>query len=148
MRHLVFSLTLLAGPLAVPATAQEAPFPQVVGTWTGSYPVAFPASNQKFPDQSAMMQMELEIYRQEDNLLWAYNRWKPVDDGAWHEEAMTGTFDLHQTTAVTFVESAEAPTKWASTGFFKGTVQDDTLFLTYHGIGSGATFSVALTHQD
>ena len=127
-----------------PALGQSDVFPDVTGVWAGEYPVAFAQSNPQHPDGLETIEMQLDVYRQEENLFWAHNRWRPVGTTEWVSEEATGTFRLDDPTALFVVESAPTPSEWSSTGFFVGTATGDTITLTYVGVGTGTSFSVEL----
>lgn len=131
------------------ALAQSEKAPNIVGVWEGEYPVAFARSNSQYADKKATMEMQLEVYRQEDHLFWAHNRWRPVGAAEWHSEEATGTFRLDDPTAFFIAENAPIPTDWATSGFFTGRIVDldGAMMLTYVGISKGTTFSVALKRQ-
>ena len=126
------------------ALGQSDGFPDVTGVWAGEYPVAFAESNAQHPNGMETIEMQLDVYRQEENLFWAHNRWRPVGTAEWISEEATGTFRLDEPTALFIAESAPTPSDWASTGFFVGTATDDTITLTYVGVGTGTSFSVEL----
>ena len=119
-------------------------FPDVTGVWEGEYSVAFAQSNPHHPDGMETIEMQLDVYRQEENLFWAHNRWRPVGTAEWIREEATGTFRLDDPTAFFVVENAPTPNDWASTGFFVGAITEDAITLTYVGVGSGTSFSVEL----
>ncbi|MEM8582280.1 MAG: hypothetical protein AAGF50_13880, partial [Pseudomonadota bacterium] len=79
--------------LAVPA-AQADQFPDIRGVWTGSYKVAFPAGHPTLADTAVDTVMELEVYKQDGNLIWIANRWRRTTSDAWIVEYGTGAFDL------------------------------------------------------
>ena len=142
-----FCLTLLALcvlGLSSESLGQSSPYPDVTGVWAGEYPVAFAQSNAQHPNGMEIVEMELDVYRQEENLFWAHNRWRPAGAAEWISEEATGTFRLDEPTALFVVENAPTPSDWASTGFFVGTAMGDTITLTYVGVGTGTSFSVEL----
>ena len=141
------ALAGVVGLSGSPASAQTGDFPDIVGIWTGVYEAAFAKSHSTYPDRSGTMEMELDVYQQEANLVWAHNRWRPAGAESWHVEEATGTFKLESPKEIVFTERAPIPVDWASNGFFTGSVVDGTLFLTYHGLGNGISFAVALERR-
>jgi len=122
-------------------------FPDLVGMWEGEYAAAFARSNTEHPDQSVIIEMQLDVYRQEDNLIWAFNRWRQVGTAAWNVEETTGTFRLDNPTELIIAENQPTPVDWATSGFFTGSIVDDALFLTFVGIATGTTFAVELDRR-
>lgn len=142
---------ILVSP-GVSAHAQQsgdpsADFPDIVGLWEGEYAVAFARSHPEYPDDLAIVEMQLDVYRQEDNLIWAFNRWRPVGTAAWHVEETTGSFRLDDPSALIIAESGPVPVDWGTSGFLTGRAVDDALYLTYAGMASGTTFSVELERR-
>ncbi len=143
LQKLIVGLTLLIPTLCVSvATADD--FHTVTGTWVGSYKTAFPRGHSQFPDQSVNTIMELEIYRQEDNLIWLVNRWRRGEDLPWVIEYGTGSFDLDDRDNLYISEAGPPPESWANTGTLIGEYDDGKLYLNYFGPGDGITFSVEL----
>jgi hypothetical protein len=136
-----------ASPIDGAGAQQSGTFPDVLGLWHGSYPVAYPRSNAHYPDQRVMSEMELEVYRQDANLIWAEIRWRVEGAEAWNVEECTGTFDLYTGTELALTENEPLPVDWATTGIYRGRYQDGKVYLTYHGIGGGISFSAALERQ-
>ncbi|MEO1092035.1 MAG: hypothetical protein AAFX81_15510 [Pseudomonadota bacterium] len=144
------SLVLIAA-MAIPAGAvsgQDSPtFPDVLGTWVGDYRIAFPHDHPRFPDGAITVDHELEIYRQEGNLLWFETRWRWETGDEWVVEYGTGTFDAGDPTTMILTEAGPIPAPNAQTGLLFGTLRDDRLYLTYTGVGAGVTWSAPLTRQ-
>ena len=141
------ALALLVGS-AVSAMAQDAGgFPDIAGTWAGSYKVAFPHDHAVFHDQSVAISMELEVYRQEANLIWVVNRWRRDGQDDWIVEYGTGAFDLKDRSELIITERGPADHPHATVGLFSGAFDDETLYLTYSSFTNGVTFSVALERE-
>ncbi|MEM8856546.1 MAG: hypothetical protein AAGD34_22840 [Pseudomonadota bacterium] len=133
---------LNAGPVAADDSA-----PSIEGVWVGTYNVAFPRHHPVYPDQSVETSMELEVYRQEDHLIWVENRWKHGADAEWIVEHGTGAFDLDDDDTLIITEAGPPPTETASNGFFVGEYDDGQLHLTYSGFEDGISFSVTLDRK-
>jgi len=144
----LIAATLFALSLVIlNATAiRAADFPKVIGTWAGSYNVAFSKGHGHFSEEKKGVQMELRIFKQDENLIWAENRWRVNDQSEWHSEHTTGTFDLLDQTKLNIVEIAPKP-GIGSTGFFEGRVKDGKMYLTYKGIGAGISFAAVLERK-
>ena len=120
-------------------------FPDVRGTWSGTYKVAFPNGHPEFSNQSVATSMELDVYKQEGNLIWVINRWRRNNSDAWVVEYGTGSFDLDEPDELIIAEekpSQEAP--GINTGVFIGEYDKGILYLNYVGTDAGITFSVQL----
>ena len=137
---------LLIGIVSAHA-AEPSPNPNIVGTWTGSYLVAFPKSHSRFPDRSIPAEMELEVYKQEDNLVWAINRWRHEGTTEWFEEMATGTYAPDEPNVLYLSESAPAPAEWAATGIMRIKVIGNSLYLTQTSAGSGVSYAAELTRK-
>jgi hypothetical protein len=122
-------------------------FPDLVGIWEGEYAAAFARSNSEHPDDTAFIEMQLDVYRQDGNLFWAMNRWRQAGTAEWLVEETTGTFRLDDPTALVIAENAPTPVDWSASGYFDGRVVDDALFLAFIGIGTGTTFAVELDRR-
>ena len=143
---LVYGFVLLLTVILTPET-RAGNFPSVTGTWTGTYKVAFPAGHAQYPDQSVETSMELEIYKQESNLIWVINRWRRDPNAAWVIEYGTGSFDLDDRSDLIITEEGPAEAENVNTGMFTGELEDGDLHLTYSGPIDGITFSVKLSRQ-
>ncbi len=121
-------------------------FPNVVGVWSGTFNTAFSKPNEELGQINHDAQMELNIVKQEKNLIWAKNRWRVKDYREWHNERTTGTFDLLERTKLNIVEIASDNT-FRGTGFYEGHVKDGKMYLTYKGIGKGVSFAVVLERK-
>lgn len=140
-----FALLVVSAAFAL---AEEAGgFPDIEGTWAGSYEVAFPHDHAVFHDQSVAISMELEVYRQEANLIWVVNRWRRDGQEDWIVEYGTGAFDLKDRSELIITERGPADHPHATVGLFSGAFDDETLYLTYSSFTNGVTFSVALERQ-
>ena len=133
-------ITLNAG------TARAAEFPNIVGTWIGSYNVAFSKGHGHYGEEKKGVQMELHIVKQDENLIWAENSWRVNETSRWHSEHTTGTFDLLDRTKLNIVEISPKP-EVGSTGFFEGRAKDGKMYLTYKGIGAGISFAAVLKRK-
>ena len=120
--------------------------PDMLGIWYGQHFGAYPKGHSAYADERKWTEMELEIYKQEDNLIWTENRWRFVGENEWHREQATGTFSPYDNSALTIVESGATP-ETGSTGLFDGRLVDDQLYLLYKGIGNGITFATVLTKR-
>jgi len=120
--------------------------PDMRGIWYGQHFGAYPRGHSAYPDERKLTEMELEIYKQEDNLIWAENRWRFVGDNEWNREEATGTFSPYDNSTLTIVEGGDAPGV-GSTGLFDGRLVDGRLYLVYKGIGSGITFATVLAKR-
>ena len=121
-------------------------FPNVVGVWTGTFNTAFSKPNEELGQINHDAQMELNIIKQDKNLIWAKNRWRVKDYREWHNERTTGTFDLLERTKLNIVEIASDNT-FRGTGYYEGHVKDGKMYLTYKGIGKGVSFAVILKRK-
>ncbi len=146
-----FQAAILAASLSflgmAPGPVLANSFQSIVGVWAGTYRVAFPANHPTFPDQSVETTMELEVYKQEENLIWVVNRWRRSDSDPWVVEYGTGSFDLDDRSDLVIAEEGPAPADWVNTGSFTGELEDGDLYLNYIGPGDGVTFSVRLVRQ-
>lgn len=146
-----FQATILAVALLLqwlaPTATFASDFRSIVGVWSGTYRVAFPANHPEFPDQSVETTMELEVYKQEDNLIWVINRWRRSESDPWVVEYATGSFDLDDRSDLVIAEEGPPPADWVNTGSFTGELEDGDLYLNYVGPGDGVTFSVRLVRQ-
>ena len=139
----LFALLLITTNTAA-AAADE--FPDVVGVWTGSFNTAFSKPGKELGQIDHGAQMELNIVKQDKNLIWAKLRWRVKENREWHDERMTGTFDLLERTKLNIVEIA-ADNTFRGTGFYEGHVKDGKMYLTYKGIGKGISYAVALDRK-
>lgn len=137
----------VAAPLMFATSALADRIPSVTGTWSGSYSVAFPRNHPQYPDQVVATQMELEIYKQENNLFWAINRWRTDDASDWIVEYATGAFDLEDRDHFTIAVEGPAAEDWINTGFFLGELDDGKLYLNRVGFGDGISFSTELSRN-
>lgn len=122
-------------------------FPDVKGIWAGSYKVAFPQGHATYSDLAVDTQMELEVYKQDGNLIWVINRWRRQGETDWISEYGTGSFDLEDREDLVIAERGPAPEEGVNTGGFIGEYEDEKLYLTYGGPGDGITFSVELSRK-
>ena len=140
-----FALLVVSAAFALAEDASG--FPDIEGTWAGSYKVAFPHDHAVFHDQSVAISMELEVYRQEANLIWVVNRWRRDGQEEWIVEHGTGAFDLRDRSELIITERGPPDHPHATVGLFSGAFDDDTLYLTYSSFTNGVTFSVALERK-
>lgn len=94
------SRILLAAALliAAPAAAEDGGFPQILGTWTGTYLVAFAKSNPNQAKGLLPTEMELDLTKLDGNLITATNRWRRIGDTDWVVEEAMGTLQLDDPT--------------------------------------------------
>ncbi|XWN32884.1 MAG: hypothetical protein ROR55_07305 [Devosia sp.] len=154
MRHFYFHrcatfavLAGLLGGIAITPVAADDSAPSIEGTWVGTYKVAFPRSHPVYPDQAVDTSMEMEVYRQDDHLIWVENRWKRASEPDWVVEHGTGAFDLEDHSRLIITGAGPPPTETANTGFFMGEYDDGQLHLTYSGFSDGISFSVILDRK-
>lgn len=133
-------ITAIAGTVS----AQE--FPDVKGVWTGSYKSAFLKGGTVLDGEDHGAQMELDIFKQDTNLIWAKVRWRVKSYREWHEEHTTGTFDLLEPTKLNIVQLPQND-KLHDAGFYEGHVKDGKMYLTFKGIGNGLSFAVMLARK-
>ena len=98
------TLALLA--VATATSADEGSgFPQIVGTWHGTYLVGFAKSNPNHDAGKGLLktEMELEITKLDGNLITATNRWRRIGDTDWIVEEAMGTFSLDEPTRFVLV---------------------------------------------
>ncbi|MFA3918236.1 hypothetical protein [Ruegeria hyattellae] len=134
--------------LAAPTSADEGGgFPQIVGTWTGTYLVAFAKSNPNHEKGLLRTEMELEITKLDGNLITATNRWRRIGDSEWIVEEAMGTFSLDDPTRFVLAEAGISGDD-VSSGIFNGVYLDDVLLITYAGPGTGVSFAAQLVKKD
>lgn len=121
-------------------------FPNVVGVWMGTFNTAFSKPDKELGQINHGAQLELNIIKQDKNLIWAKLRWRVKENREWHDERTTGTFDLLERTKLNIVEIA-ADNTFRGTGFYEGHVKDGKMYLTYKGIGKGISYAVALERK-
>ena len=124
------AVALVSAALLVSGCSQSSGTSNVVGTWVGDYAFAL-------ADGSANKSVEtLVITRQEGDLLWGYEQWE--EDGEQMRADLTGT--LTDGSGILLTEPA---------GFFTGTVDDDTMLVTFTKIDTEqhTAFEVSLTRQ-
>ena len=139
---------LLTFLIATPNTAAIGAdtFPNVVGVWTGTFNTAFSKRDKELGQIDHGAQLELNIVKQAENLIWAKLRWRVKENREWHDERTTGTFDLLERTKLNIVEIA-ADNTFRGTGFYEGHVKDGKMYLTYTGIGKGISYAVVLDRK-
>ncbi|WP_372574174.1 hypothetical protein [Ruegeria jejuensis] len=148
LRTLARSLAaILVLAVAAPASADEGEgFPQIVGTWTGTYLVAFAKSNPNHEKGLLRTEMELEITKLDGNLITATNRWRRIGDSEWIVEEAMGTFSLDDPTRFVLAEAGISGDD-VSSGIFNGVYLDDVLLITYAGPGTGVAFAAQLVKK-
>jgi hypothetical protein len=124
-----------------PAIAKETV--DLMGDWHGSYSAAFPADHDPHDETSVKIDMVLKVYKQEGNLIWVENRWRPQGEETWKSEFGTGVLPDWESGAVHIVENDPRPGV-GSTGVFQGKLRGQKLHLIYLGVGGGISFSVTL----
>ncbi|MEM8729541.1 MAG: hypothetical protein AAGF79_06435 [Pseudomonadota bacterium] len=135
------ALLIAAGSPALADT-----FRDVTGTWEGTYKAAFSKSHPRYPDQMLDTEVELEIYRQEENLIWVEKRWRR-GTSEWVVEYGTGSFNLDERDELVIVEESPPPQDWINTGFLIGEYDDGELHLVYAGPGDGVSYAVSLKRK-
>jgi len=143
---LALALLLLTASLTTTTLADD--FPDITGKWAGTYKVAFPAGHATHANAALETMMVLDVYKQEDNLIWVTNRWRRVGSESWITENGTGSFDLEDPDELVISEEGPAPQEGVNTGSFIGEFDDGNLYLNYMGPGDGISFSVELKRQD
>lgn len=148
LRNFITSLTVaLSLAFAAPATANEGSgFPQIVGTWTGTYLVAFAKSNPNHEKGLLQTEMELEITKLDGNLITATNRWRRIGDKEWIVEEAMGTFSLADPKSFVLAEAGISGDD-VSSGIFQGVYIDDVIMVTYAGPGTGVSFAAQLVKK-
>lgn len=118
----------------------------LTGTWHGSYHAAFPSGHKLHHETSLEIDMELKVYKQEGNLIWIENRWRPRGTEDRHSEFGTGVLSDWEPGVVNIVETDPSPAV-GSTGMFQGKLVDGKMHLVYLGVGRGISFSVTLERK-
>ncbi|MCG7522726.1 hypothetical protein [Ruegeria sp. Ofav3-42] len=140
------TLALLA--VATPSSADDGSgFPQIVGTWHGTYLVAFAKSNPNHEKGLLKTEMELEITKLDGNLITATNRWRRIGDTEWIVEEAMGTFSLDEPTRFVLAEAGISGED-VSAGIFNGVYLDDVIMVTYAGPGTGVAFAAQLVKKE
>ena len=134
--------------LAAPAAAEDGGFPQIVGTWAGTYLVGFAESNPLRAEKGLMKtEMELEITKLDGNLITGVNRWREIGATDWIEEDVIGTFRLDEPTEFVLAETG-SPTDSISIGTFSGVyLAEGALLVTYVGPLNGVAFAAQLVKK-
>ena len=144
LRAVLAIVAIVLSSIAVSSVSANE-FPDVRGTWFGTYKVAFPHGHPEFPDQSVATSMELEVYKQEGHRIWVINRWRRNNSDPWVVEHGTGSFDLDEQDELVIAEKKLSPeVPGINTGMFIGEYDQGVLSLNYIGTGAGITFSVKL----
>ncbi len=138
-------LTLAVAPAAY--ADEGGGFPQIVGTWHGTYLVAFAKSNPNHEKGLLKTEMELEISKLDGNLITATNRWRRIGETEWIVEEAMGTFALDDPTRFVLAEAGISGDD-VSSGIFNGVYLDDVLMVTYAGPGTGVAFAAQLVKKD
>ncbi len=141
-------VAVLALSIAAPASAEEGSgFPQIVGTWHGTYLVGFAKSNPNHAKGLLKTEMELEITKLDGNLITATNRWRRIGDTDWIVEEAMGTFSLDDPTRFVLAEAGISGDD-VSAGIFNGVYLDDVIMVTYAGPGTGVAFAAQLVKKE
>ncbi len=141
-------VAVLALSIAAPASAEEGSgFPQIVGTWHGTYLVGFAKSNPNHAKGLLKTEMELEITKLDGNLITATNRWRRIGDTDWIVEEAMGTFSLDDPTRFVLAEAGISGDD-VSAGIFNGVYLDDVIMVTYAGTGAGVSFAAQLVKKE
>ena len=117
--------------------------PNILGTWTGSATAAYFKSHPSFPDGTATVELELDVYKQQGNLFWVAQKWRREGQSDWNEANSVGSFHVHDDDEFIITEMGSAPDTGA-TGLFIGEIDDGRMEITYSGMQSGVSFSTAL----
>ncbi|WP_282169952.1 hypothetical protein [Ruegeria atlantica] len=134
--------------VATPSSADEGSgFPQIVGTWHGTYLVGFAKSNPNHAKGLLKTEMELEITKLDGNLITATNRWRRIGDTDWIVEEAMGTFSLDEPTRFVLAEAGISGDD-VSAGIFNGVYLDDVIMVTYAGPGTGVSFAAQLVKKN
>ena len=134
--------------IAAPANAEDGSgFPQIAGTWHGTYLVAFAKSNPNHDKGLLRTEMELEITKLDGNLITATNRWRRIGKTEWIVEEAMGTFSLDDPTRFVLAEAGTSGDD-VSSGIFNGVYVDDVIMVTYAGPGTGVAFAAQLVKKD
>ena len=145
MLRAIFTAFILA--LTSPAFAEQGSgFPQIVGTWHGTYLVGFAKSNPNHTKGLQKTEMELEITKLDGNLITATNRWRRIGDTDWIVEEAMGTFRLDDPTRFVLAEAGISGDD-VSAGIFNGVYLDDVIMVTYAGPGTGVAFAAQLVKK-
>lgn len=143
-RGLALSIALI---FATPVSADDGSgFPQIVGTWHGTYLVAFAKSNPNYDKGLLRTEMELEITKLDANLITATNRWRRIGETEWIVEQAMGTFSLDDPTRFVLAEAGISGDD-VSSGIFNGVYVDDVIMVTYAGPGTGVAFAAQLVKK-
>ena len=145
--HFFLKALLIVAPLCTASVAMADNFPSVSGVWAGTYKIAFPSGHPTYSDRAVDASMELEVYRQEGNLIWIINRWRLSSSDPWISEYGTGSFSFDDRSDLVIGLKGPPPEEWAGVGNFTGEFDDGRLYLTYAGQGDGSTFSVELRRK-
>lgn len=141
-----FTAFILA--FTAPAFAEQGSgFPQIVGTWHGTYLVGFAKSNPNHAKGLQKTEMELEITKLDGNLITATNRWRRIGDTDWIVEEAMGTFSLDDPSRFVLAEAGISGDD-VSSGIFNGVYLDDVIMVTYAGPGTGVAFAAQLVKKE
>ena len=141
-----FTALILA--FVTPAFAEQGSgFPQIVGTWHGTYLVGYAKSNPNHAKGLQKTEMELEITKLDGNLITATNRWRRIGDTDWIVEEAMGTFSLDDPTRFVLAEAGISGND-VSSGIFNGVYLDDVIMVTYAGPGTGVAFAAQLVKKN
>lgn len=146
------AVPFLASAMAVAGTvsvaAEPAHYPDITGTWSASYPVAFAKGNPVASDQAAISHAEINIYRHEDNLFWYEYHWNSAAYEGVRTDYGVGSFDARTPTVVHMTQISAGLDGAQNTTGFVGEVDGDQLYLNFIGAGRGATFSAVFDRTD
>ncbi len=140
----IIKIALMLVGMGVATSVSADNFPDIRGKWVGSYKVAFPAGHPTLADSAVDTVMELDVYKQEGNLIWITNKWRRADSETWITEYGTGSFDLDDRDELVISEEGPSEIEGVNTGTFIGEFDDGNLYLNYLGPEDGVSFSVAL----
>ncbi|MEM6462145.1 MAG: hypothetical protein AAF724_09540 [Pseudomonadota bacterium] len=142
-----FGIIVVVAGLAPATFAQDSGrSPNILGTWTGSATAAYVKSHPQFGDSTATVELELNVYKQQGNLIWMTQKWRREGQSDWNEADSIGSFFAHENDEFMIIEMATPPSSGAA-GFFMGEIDDGQMELTYTGTESGVAFNTVLNRQ-
>ncbi len=137
-------LTVLFGIIATAEAGEH--YPDLTGIWsTDDQKVAFARTHELFSDQMIDVEQEIEVYRQEGNLLWVEHRWRRDASAAWSVEYATGAFMPDSDDEFVLGEIGPPPLEGSATNTFFGKIEDGDMHLI--GIGNGLALSSVLQRK-
>ena len=141
-------VALTAAAITASNSLSYAPdFADMRGIWSGTYPVAYPASSNGGEPTVQNVEWILKIDQQSENVFWGQSKWRIMGDVAWNVEEATGSFSLADPNVVNMVEISPDPAIGGK-GLMEGKLSDGRLFVTFRGIPSGVSFSAVFERSD